>query len=160
MEGKREITREISHYNLEMIIAVGYRVRSQRGTQFRQWATNVLAEYATKGFSLNDEFLKQAGGGGYWKELLARIRNIRSSEKVFYRQILDIYATSIDYSPTAPETLEFFKIIQNKMHFAAHGHTAAEIRYNRADSKKPFMGLTTRSGFRPTKADVVIHHRG
>jgi len=144
------------HYNLEMIIAVGYRVKSQRGTQFRRWATEILFEYIQKGFSLNDNLLKAAGGGGYWKELLARIRDIRSSEKVFYRQILDIYATSMDYSPNASETLKFFKIVQNKMHFAAHGHTAAEIQYTRADSEKPFMGLKSWTGQKPKKADVII----
>ena len=139
-----------------MIIAVGYRVKSKRGTQFRQWATEILSEYTQKGFSLNDDLLKTAGGGGYWKELLARIRDIRSSEKVFYRQILEIYATSMDYSPHAPETLAFFKIVQNKMHFAAHGYTAAEIQYARADSGKPFMGLTNWTGQRPKKSDVVV----
>jgi hypothetical protein len=155
-EGNREVTRKITYYNLKMIIAVGYRVKSPRGTQFRQWATEVLSEYAQKGFALNDDLLKAAGGGGYWKELLARIRDIRSSEKVFYRQILDIYATSMDYSPHAPETLEFFKIVQNKMHFAAHGHTAAEIQYERANSEKPFMGLTSWTGQKPRKTDVII----
>ena len=155
-EGNREVTRKIAHYDLKMIIAVGYRVKSQRGTQFRQWATEILSEYAQKGFSLNDDLLKAAGGGGYWKELLSRIRDIRSSERVFYRQILEIYATSMDYSPHAPETLEFFKIVQNKMHFAAHGHTAAEIQYARADSGKPFMGLTSWTGQQPKKSDVVV----
>jgi hypothetical protein len=130
--------------------------RKKTGTQFRQWATEILSEYAQKGFSLNDDLLKAAGGGGYWKELLARIRDIRSSEKVFYRQILDIYATSMDYSPHAQETYEFFKIVQNKMHFAAHGHTAAEIQYERADSGKPFMGLTSWTGQKPKKSDVII----
>jgi hypothetical protein len=139
-----------------MIIAVGYRVKSLRGTQFRQWATEILTEYAQKGFALNDELLKASGGGGYWKELLARIRDIRSSERVFYRQILEIYATSMDYSPEAPETLKFFRIVQNKMHFAAHGHTAAEIQFERADSAKPFMGLTSWSGRKPGKTDVLI----
>ena len=128
-EGDREVTRKTIHYDLKMIIAVGYRVKSQRGTQFRQWATEILSEYAKKGFALNDDLLKAAGGGGYWKELLDRIRDIRSSEKVFYRQILEIYATSMDYSPNSPETMEFFKIVQNKMHFAAHGHTAARTHF-------------------------------
>jgi hypothetical protein len=155
-EGNREVNRKIAHYDLKMVIAVGYRVKSLRGTQFRQWATEILSEYAQKGFSLNDDLLKAAGGGGYWKELLARIRDIRSSEKIFYRQILEIYATSMDYSSNAPETLEFFKIVQNKMHFAAHGHTAAEIQYVRADSGKPFMGLTNWAGEKPKKSDVII----
>jgi hypothetical protein len=155
-EGTREVTRKITHYDLKMIIAIGYRVKSQRGTQFRQWATEILTEYAQKGFSLNDDLLKAAGGGGYWNELLARIRDIRSSERVFYRQILEIYATSMDYSPHAPETLEFFKIVQNKMHFAAHGHTAAELQYIRADSEKPFMGLTSWTGKKPKKSDIVV----
>jgi hypothetical protein len=139
-----------------MIIAVGYRVKSLRGTQFRQWATEILAEYAQKGFALNDDLLRASGGGGYWKELLVRIRDIRSSEKVFYRQILEIYATSMDYSPDAPETLKFFRIVQNKMHFAAHGHTAAEIQFQRADSAKPFMGLTSWNGRNPKKTDAII----
>ena len=156
IEGDREISRKITHYDLKMIIAVGYRVKSQRGTQFRQWATEILSEYAKKGFALNDDLLKAAGGGGYWKELLARIRDIRSSERVFYRQILEIYATSMDYSPHAPETMKFFKIVQNKMHFAAHGHTAAEIQFERADSEKPFMGLMSWTGQKPKKTDVVI----
>jgi hypothetical protein len=155
-EGTRQVSRSVGHYNLHMIMAVGYRVKSLRGTQFRQWATGILSEYAVKGFALNDDLLKQAGGGGYWKELLARIRDIRSSEKVFYRQILDIYATSMDYAPDAPETLQFFKIVQNKMHFAAHGHTAAEIEFERADSTKPFMGLTGWTGSLPKKADVTV----
>jgi len=155
-EGNREVSRKIAHYNLKMIIAVGYRVKSHRGTQFRQWATEILVEYAQKGFALNDDLLKAAGGGGYWKELLARIRDIRSSERVFYRQILEIYATSMDYSPYAIETQEFFKIVQNKMHFAAHGHTAAEIQYERANSEKPFMGLTSWTGQKPKKSDVTI----
>jgi hypothetical protein len=155
-EGSREVSRKIAHYNLKMIMAVGYRVKSLRGTQFRQWATEILTEYAQKGFALNDDLLKASGGGGYWKELLARIRDIRSSERLFYRQILEIYATSMDYSPDAPETLKFFRIVQNKMHFAAHGHTAAEIQFERADSAKPFMGLTNWSGQKPKKTDVVI----
>jgi hypothetical protein len=143
-------------YNLEMIIAIGYRVKSRVGTQFRRWATEILSEYARKGFAMNDELLKAAGGGGYWHELLARIRDIRSSERVFYRQILDIYATSMDYNPVAPETMAFFKIVQNKMHFAAHGHTAAELQYLRADAAAPFMGLTSWTGSSPRKTDVTV----
>ena len=137
------------HYNLDVIISVGYRVKSLRGTQFRIWATQTLKEYMIKGFALNDELLKQSGGGGYWKELLERIRDIRSSEKVFY-------ATSIDYSPKADETIKFFKVVQNKMHFAAHGHTAAEIIYLRADSTKDNMGLTLFKGNKPRKDEVTI----
>ncbi len=144
------------HYNLDVIISVGYRVKSLRGTQFRIWATQVLKEYMKKGFALNDDLLKQAGGGGYWKELLERIRDIRSSEKVFYRQILDIYATSSDYNPNAEETKLFFKVVQNKMHFAAHGHTAAEVIYLRADSTKDNMGLTVFKGNHPRKDEVTI----
>lgn len=144
------------HYNLDVIISVGYRVKSLRGTQFRIWATQVLKEYMKKGFALNDDLLKQAGGGGYWKELLERIRDIRSSEKVFYRQILDIYATSTDYNPNAEETKLFFKVVQNKMHFAAHGHTAAEIIYLRADSAKDNMGLTVFKGKHPKKDEVTV----
>lgn len=144
------------HYNLDVIISVGYRVKSLRGTQFRIWATQVLKEYLKKGFALNDDLLKQAGGGGYWKELLERIRDIRSSEKVFYRQILDIYATSVDYRPDADETKMFFKVVQNKMHFAAHGHTAPEIVYLRADSTKDNMGLTVFKGKHPRKDEVTV----
>jgi len=155
-EGRRQVSRHITSYNLDMIIAVGYRVKSRIGTQFRRWATGVLSEYARKGFAMNDPLLKAAGGGGYWKELLARIRDIRSSERVFYRQILETYATSMDYDPGASETLEFFRIVQNKMHFAVHGHTAAELQYQRADATRPFMGLTSWAGDRPRKADVTI----
>lgn len=144
------------HYNLDVIISVGYRVKSLRGTQFRIWATQVLKEYMKKGFALNDDLLKQAGGGGYWKELLERIRDIRSSEKVFYRQILDIYATSIDYNPDSDETRMFFKVVQNKMHFAAHGHTAPEVIYLRADSAKTNMGLTVFQGKHPRKDEVTV----
>ncbi|MDR2685287.1 MAG: virulence RhuM family protein [Rickettsiales bacterium] len=151
-----QVNDKIRSYNLEMIIAVGYRVKSRIGTQFRRWATEILSEYARKGFALNDELLKISSGGGYWKELLARIRDIRSSERVFYRQILDIYATSMDYDPNAVETLEFFRIVQNKMHFAAHGHTAAELQYERADAGQPFMGLKSWTGSRPQKMDVVV----
>ena len=155
-EGNRKFSRNISYYNLDVIISVGYRVKSLRGTQFRIWATQVLKEYMKKGFALNDDLLKQAGGGGYWKELLERIRDIRSSEKVFYRQILDIYATSTDYNPNAEETKLFFKVVQNKMHFAAHGHTAAEIVYLRADSTKDNMGLTVFKGNHPKKDEVTV----
>lgn len=155
-EGSRKVSRNVTHYNLDVIISVGYRVRSLRGTQFRIWATQVLKEYLKKGFALNDDLLKQAGGGGYWKELLERIRDIRSSEKVFYRQILDIYATSTDYNPNAEETKLFFKVVQNKMHFAAHGHTAAEIVYLRADSTKDNMGLTVFKGKHPKKDEVTV----
>lgn len=155
-EGSRKVSRNVTHYNLDVIISVGYRVKSLRGTQFRIWATQVLKEYMKKGFALNDDLLKQAGGGGYWKELLERIRDIRSSEKVFYRQILDIYATSTDYNPNAEETKLFFKVVQNKMHFAAHGHTAAEIVYLRADSTKDNMGLTVFKGKHPKKDEVTV----
>lgn len=155
-EGARQVSRSITYYNLDMIIAVGYRVKSRVGTQFRRWATEILSEYARKGFAMNDPLLKASGGGGYWKELLARIRDIRASERVFYRQILDIYATSMDYDPNAGETLEFFKIVQNKMHFAAHGHTAAELQYMRADASQPYMGLTAWTGSQPQKADVTV----
>ncbi|MBG0764219.1 MAG: virulence RhuM family protein [Tissierellales bacterium] len=137
---------QVDHYNLDVIISVGYRVKSLRGTQFRIWANKILKEYLKKGFAMNDDLLKNAGGGNYFQELLERIRDIRSSEKVFYRQILDIYATSIDYDPRASESVEFFKIVQNKMHFAAHGHTAAEIVYLRADADKEFMGMTAFDG--------------
>lgn len=145
-----------NYYNLDVILAVGYRVRTGRGTQFRIWATQVLREYLVKGFALNDDFLKNMGGGKYWQELLARIRDIRTSEKVFYRQILDIYATSVDYDPHSTLTQEFFRVVQNKMHFAAHGHTAAEIEYLRADSEKDFMGLTSFQGGKPRKDEVLV----
>lgn len=143
-------------YNLNVIISVGYRVKSQRGTQFRIWATQRLNEYIRKGFTMDDERLKNLGGGGYWKELLQRIRDIRASEKVFYRQVLDIYATSIDYDPKAEVSIEFFKKVQNKIHFAVHGQTAAEVIYNRADAEKEFMGLMTFPGSRPYLKDVVV----
>ena len=155
-EGSRKVSRNVTHYNLDVIISVGYRVKSLRGTQFRIWATQVLKEYMKKGFALNDDLLKQAGGGGYWQELLERIRDIRSSEKVFYRQILDIYATSTDYNPNAKDTKLFFKVVQNKMHFAAHGHTAAEVIYLRADSTKDNMGLTVFKGKHPKKDEVTV----
>ncbi|MBQ1971813.1 MAG: virulence RhuM family protein [Treponema sp.] len=155
IEGKTQ-TREILYYNLDVIISVGYRVKSLRGTQFRQWATKRLNEYIRKGFTMDDDRLKQLGGGDYWHELIARIRDIRASEKVFYRQVLDIYATSIDYNPRSETSIEFFKKVQNKMHFAVHGQTAAEVIYNRADAEKEFMGLYTFEGNRPHLKDVVI----
>lgn len=144
------------YYNLDVIISVGYRVKSIRGTQFRQWATKRLNEYIRKGFTMDDERLKNLGGGGYWKELLERIRDIRASEKVFYRQVLDIYATSIDYNPKAEISIDFFKKVQNKIHYAVHGQTAAEVIYSRADAEKEFMGLMTFSGSRPYLKDIVI----
>ena len=144
----------IASYNLDVVIAVGYRVKSHRGTQFRQWSTGVLREYLQKDFVINDEKLKEFGGGDYWYELLERIRDIRSSEKALYRQVLDLYATSVDYNPKHPETLEFFKIVQNKMHFAATKYTAAELIYDRANSEQPFMGLTNFKGNRPNKTDI------
>ena len=147
---------QVDYYNLDVIISVGYRVKSLRGTQFRQWATKRLNEYIRKGFTMDDERLKSLGGGGYFKELLERIRDIRASEKVFYRQILDIYATSIDYNPNAEISIEFFKKVQNKIHYAIHGQTAAEVIYNRADSEKEFMGLTSFKGSRPHLSDVKI----
>ena len=146
----------VKHYNLDMIIAIGYRVRSNIGTNFRKWATSTLHEYMVKGFVLNDNILKEAGGGRYFKELLQRIRDIRSSEKVFWRQVLDIFATSSDYDPTSSVSIEFFKTVQNKMHWAAHGHTAAEIIKERADAKKDFMGLTSFNGDYPLLEDAVI----
>ena len=144
------------YYNLDVIISVGYRVKSLRGTQFRIWANKVLKEYLVKGFVMNDDLLKSSGGGNYFKELLERIRDIRSSEKVFYRQILDIYATSIDYDKDAETSIEFFKTVQNKMHFAVSGHTAPELIYLRADSSKPFMGLTNFKGKRPVKSEISV----
>jgi hypothetical protein len=141
-------------YSLDVIISVGYRVKSLRGIQFRVWASGILKEYMRKGFALNDDLLKQAGGGNYFDELLARIRDIRSSEKVFYRKVLEIYATSIDYDPRAETTKMFFATVQNKMHFSAHGHTAAEVVYNRADAEKDFMGLTAWTGRFPKKNDA------
>ena len=155
-EGKREVSRHIDHYNLQAIIAVGYRVRSPRGTQFRIWATERLREYLVKGFTMDDDRLKRGGGGHYFDELLARIRDIRSSERVFWRKVLDIYATSIDYDPSAESSTQFFKTIQNKMHWAAHGHTAAEVIAQRADASQPDMGLTNYDGKRPRKSDVSI----
>ena len=150
------VKQPVAFYNLDVIISVGYRVKSQRGTQFRIWANGVLKEYLKKGFALDDERLKNLGGGDYWKELLDRIRDIRSSEKVMYRQVLDLYATSVDYTPNSPETVQFFKIVQNKLHFAAHGHTAAEVVYQRADADKPSMGMTSFKGEHPTLQEVGI----
>ncbi len=155
-EGNREVTRQISHYNLDMIISLGYRIKSVIATRFRQWATKRLKEYMIKGFTIDDERLKGNGGGNYWKELLDRIRDIRSSEKVLYRQVLDLYATSVDYNPHSEESVRFFKIVQNKLHYAAHGHTAAEVIYQRADAEKPFMGLTSFSGELPALKDIGI----
>lgn len=146
----------VAFYNLDMIISVGYRVHSYRGVQFRIWATKVLKEYIVKGFALNDDLLKRAGGGNYFDELLARIRDIRSSEKMFYRKVLEIYALSIDYDPRVEMTQQFFKTVQNKMHYSVHGHTAAEIIYERADSQKDFMGLTTWAGAMPTKPEAEV----
>ena len=155
IEGKQQ-THWVDYYNLDVIISVGYRVKSVRGTQFRIWATQRLKEYLIKGFTMDDERLKGNGGGNYWKELLDRIRDIRSSEKVLYRQVLDLYATSVDYNPRSDESLLFFKMVQNKLHFAAHGHTAAEVIYERADAEKPFMGLTSFSGEFPALKDIGI----
>lgn len=155
-EGNRKVEREIPFYNLDMIISLGYRVKSIVATQFRRWATELIKEYLKKGYALDDNRLKELGGGDYWKELLERIRDIRSSEKVMYRQVLDLYATSADYNPKSAESIAFFKMVQNKLHFATHGNTAAEVIYNRADAEKDFMGLTTFSGDFPTKKDVVI----
>ena len=155
-EGNRNVTREIPFYNLDMIISLGYRIKSKVATNFRKWATERLKEYMIKGFTMDDERLKGNGGGNYWKELLARIKDIRSSEKVLYRQVLDLYATAVDYNPKDEKSIEFFKIVQNKLHFATHGHTASEIIFERADSDKPFMGLTTFKGDIPVLSDVVI----
>ncbi len=155
IEGKTQI-HLVEYYNLDMIISVGYRVHSYRGVQFRMWASKVLKEYIVKGFALNDDLLKRAGGGNYFDELLARIRDIRSSEKVFYRKVLEIYALSIDYDPRVEMTQEFFKTVQNKMHYSVHGHTAAEIIYERADAQKDFMGLTAWTGSLPQKTDAEI----
>ena len=145
-----------NYYSLEAVLAVGYRVRGSRGTQFRQWATVQLKEYLQKGFNLNDKALKNNGGGMYWKELLARIRDIRSSEKVLYRQVLDLYATSVDYNPNTRESRLFFKTVQNKLHYAAHGHTAAELIAQRANAELPYMGLTVFEGEQPTRAEAAV----
>ncbi|MDF2477774.1 MAG: cell filamentation protein Fic [Sphingobacterium sp.] len=147
---------EMTYYNLDVIISVGYRVKSHQGTKFRQWATARLREYIVKGFTMNDELLKQAGGGNYFDELLARIRDIRSSEKVFWRKVLDIYATSIDYDPKTDVSQHFFKTVQNKMHFAAHGNTAAEVIYKRIDADKPNLGLTNFKGEQPNKQEIQV----
>ena len=146
----------VLYYNLDMIISLGYRINSSTATRFRQWATQRLKEYIIKGFTIDDERLKGNGGGNYWKELLDRIRDIRSSEKVLYRQVLDLYATSVDYNPKSEESIRFFKIVQNKLHYAAHGHTAAEVIYERADAEKPFMGLTSFSGELPALKDIGV----
>ena len=145
-----------TYYNLDMIISLGYRIKSSIATNFRRWATERLKEYMIKGFTMDDERLNQLRGGSYWKELLDRIRDIRSSEKVLYRQVLDLYATSVDYDPTSAESVRFFKIVQNKLHYAAHGHTAAEVIYQRADASKPFMGLKTFKGEMPVLSDVKV----
>ena len=149
-------TKPLNFYNLDMVISVGYRVKSQRGVQFRLWASSIIKEYMRKGFAMDDARLKELGGGGYFKELLARIRDIRASEKVFYRQVLEIYATSIDYNPKAELSLEFFKKVQNKIHYAVHGETAAEVIYHRADAEKEFMGLMTFSGSQPTLNEAKV----
>ena len=151
-----EVEELVDFYNLDMIISLGYRIKSVIATRFRQWATQRLKEYMIKGFTIDDERLKGNGGGNYWKELLDRIRDIRSSEKVLYRQVLDLYATSVDYNPHSEESVRFFKIVQNKLHYAAHGHTAAEVIYQRADAEKPFMGLTSFSGELPALKDIGI----
>ena len=155
-EGNRNVERNVKFYNLDMIISLGYRIKSKIATNFRKWATERLKEYMIKGFIMDDERLKGNGGGNYWKELLARIKDIRSSEKVLYRQVLDLYATAVDYNPKDEKSIEFFKIVQNKLHYATHGHTASEVIYERADFEKPFMGLTTFKGDIPVLSDVVI----
>lgn len=155
-EGNRKVARELPYYNLDMIISLGYRVRSKIATNFRRWATERLKEYMIKGFTMDDERLKNLGGGNYWKELLDRIRDIRSSEKVMYRQVLDLYATSVDYDPKSSESIAFFKMVQNKLHYAAHGHTAAEVIYERADASQPFMGLKSFPGDFPALKDIGI----
>ena len=155
-EGNRQVTREIPFYNLDMIISLGYRIRSVIATHFRRWATERLKEYIIKGFTMDDERLKGNGGGAYWRELLDRIRDIRSSEKVMYRQVLDLYATAVDYDPRSEISVEFFKIVQNKLHFAAHGNTAAEVIYKRANADSPMMGLTSFKGDHPTLRDAQI----
>lgn len=155
-EGGREVSRELDYYNLDMVIALGYRINSKIATRFRQWATQRLKEYIVKGFAMDDDRLKNLGGGNYWKELLNRIRDIRSSEKVMYRQVLDLYATATDYDPKSDESLAFFKMVQNKLHYAAHGNTASEVIYMRVDSNKPFAGLTNFKAEEPTKAEAMI----
>lgn len=155
-EGNRRVSRRVKYYNLDMIISLGYRIKSKIATHFRKWATERIKEYMIKGFTMDDERLKGNGGGNYWKELLDRIRDIRSSEKVLYRQVLDLYATAVDYDPKDEKSIMFFKIVQNKLHYAAHGHTASEVIYERADSDKPFMGLKTFKGDLPVFRDAVI----
>ena len=155
-EGNRKIERKVKYYNLDMIISLGYRIKSKIATNFRKWATERLKEYMIKGFTIDDERLKGNGGGNYWKELLTRIKDIRSSEKVMYRQVLDLYATAVDYNPQDEKSIEFFKIVQNKLHYATHGHTAPEVIYERANAEEPFMGLTTFKGEIPVLSDVVI----
>src|SRR5690554_6254216 len=155
-EGNREVSRELEHYNLDMIISVGYRVKSTIATNFRIWATQRLKEYIVKGFTMDDERLKNVGGGNYWKELLDRIRDIRSNEKMMYRQVLDLYATATDYDPKTEESITFFKIVQNKLHYAAHGNTASEVIFFRVDSDKPFAGLTNFKGEQPTQAEAMV----
>ena len=155
-EGERKVSRDIAYYNLDVIISVGYRVKSKEGVRFRKWATQRIKEYIIKGYTLDDEKLKNLGGGTYFYELLNRIKDIRSSKKVLYRQVLDLYATAVDYNPKAEETIKFFKIVQNKFHYAVHGHTASEIIYERSDSNKPFMGLTTFKGEIPSINDIDI----
>lgn len=155
-EGNREVSRDIEHYNLDMIISLGYRIKSQVATHFRQWATARLREYIIKGFTMNDERLKGNGGGNYWKELLDRIRDIRSSEKALYRQVLDLYATSVDYDSGSPESIQFFKVVQNKLHYATNQKTAAETIAGRVDAEKDFMGLTTFAGSLPISSEVGI----
>ena len=155
-EGGRSVSRNVKHYNLDVVISVGYRVKSLRGTQFRMWATERLREYIIKGFTMNDDLLKKAGGGNYWKELLERIRDIRSSEKVFYRQLLDLFATSVDYDAKAEECRQFFQIVQNKLHYAVNKQTSAEIIYSRADADQPFMGMKNFSGEQPQKDDALV----
>lgn len=156
MEGERKVVREIDYYNLDMIISVGYRVKSIVATRFRQWATLRLREYIVKGFTMDDERMKSLGGGGYWRELLDRIREIRSSEKVMYRQVLDLYATAIDYDPGSDHARRFFQTVQNKLHYASHGHTASEVIYMRVDSDKPFAGLMSFKGEEPTQAEAMV----
>lgn len=155
-EGSRKVTRDIPFYNLDMIISLGYRIRSVIATHFRRWATERLKEYIIKGFTMDDERLKGNGGGAYWRELLDRIRDIRSSEKVMYRQVLDLYATAVDYDPHSDTSVEFFKIVQNKLHYAAHGNTAAEVIFKRANADAPMMGLTSFKGDHPTMRDAQI----
>ena len=155
-EGSRQVTRDTKHYNLQMIIAVGFKVNNERAVQFRKWANGIVKDYTIKGWVMDDERLKNLGGGGYFKELLERIRDIRASEKVFYRQVLEIYATSIDYDPKAEISIQFFKKVQNKIHYAIHGQTAAEVIYTRADAEKEFMGLTTFAGSQPTLKEAVV----